>query len=117
MKHRLHLLFASALIASSAMVSVASAYDVGQDFHGDNRGDDHRGGDDHGRPGPPPHQWARGERMSDHYHGHVVVVNDYRSRHLRVPPRGYHWVRDDNNNLLLVAITTGVITDLVLNGR
>jgi len=109
MKHRLHLLIASALIASSAMVSVASA----QDFHGD----DHRGGYDRGRPGPPPHHWARGERMSDHYHGRVVVVNDYRARHLRVPPRGYHWVRDDNNNLLLVAIATGVITDMVLNGN
>lgn len=111
MKHRLHFVFAGALFAASAMVSVASAYDVGQDYHGD----DHRGGD-HGRPGPQPHHWARGERMSDHYHGRVVVVNDYRARHLRAPPRGYHWVRDDNNNLLLVAITTGVITDMVLNG-
>lgn len=111
MKHRLHFVFAGALIAASAMVSVASA----QDYRDQDHHDQDRRGDDHGRP--EIHHWARGERMSDHYHGRVVVVNDYRERHLRVPPRGYHWVRDDNNNLLLVAIATGVITDMVLNGN
>jgi Ni/Co efflux regulator RcnB len=43
------------------------------------------------------------------------VVTDYRTRHLREPPRGYHWIRDEDNNFLLVAITTGVILDLALH--
>jgi len=41
------------------------------------------------------------------------VIRDYRHYQLRSPPRGYHWVRA-NNDYLLVAIATGVILDLVL---
>ena len=43
------------------------------------------------------------------------VVTDWRRDHLREPPRGYHWVRSDNGDFLLVAIATGVIVDLLLN--
>ena len=43
------------------------------------------------------------------------VVTDWRRDHLREPPRGYHWVRSDNGDFLLVAITTGVIMDILLN--
>ncbi|CAE6816938.1 RcnB family protein [Xanthomonas arboricola] len=64
------------------------------------------------RPGPPPRPyWARGQR----YHGPVYVINDYDRYNLRRPPYGYRWQRDNTGNLLLVAIATGVIADLVLN--
>ncbi|HEY8585304.1 MAG TPA: RcnB family protein [Rhodanobacter sp.] len=43
------------------------------------------------------------------------VVTDWHHHHLREPPRGYHWVRSDNGDFLLVAIATGVIVDLLLN--
>jgi Ni/Co efflux regulator RcnB len=43
------------------------------------------------------------------------VVTDWRRDRLREPPRGYHWVRSDNGDFLLVAIATGVIVDLLLN--
>jgi Ni/Co efflux regulator RcnB len=72
-----------------------------RDWH-DDRGN-HRG--------PPPHarSWQRGHR----YDGRVIIVNDYRVRHLREPPRGYHWVRDDDSDqYLLVAIATGIILDI-----
>ncbi|QEO99127.1 hypothetical protein XOCgx_4140 [Xanthomonas oryzae pv. oryzicola] len=55
--------------------------------------------------------WARGQR----YHGPVYVVNDYDRCDLRRPPYGYRWQRDDRGNLLLVAIATGIIADLVIN--
>lgn len=45
----------------------------------------------------------------------VSVVNDYSRYHVRHPPRGYHWVRDDRGNLLMVAIATGIIADLLLH--
>ncbi|MCF5935117.1 RcnB family protein, partial [Xanthomonas perforans] len=48
-------------------------------------------------------------------HGPVYVVNDYDRYDLRRPPYGYRWQRDDRGNLLLVAIATGIIADLVLN--
>lgn len=54
------------------------------------------------------HHWERGRR----YDGPVYVVRDYRSYRLREPPRGYHWVRADND-YLLVAVATGVILDIV----
>jgi Ni/Co efflux regulator RcnB len=41
------------------------------------------------------------------------VVRDYGHYHLRHPPRGYHWVRS-NNDYLLVAIATGIILDMAL---
>lgn len=43
------------------------------------------------------------------------VVTDWRHDRLREPPRGYHWVRSDNGDFLLVAIATGIIADLILN--
>ncbi|MBB2756337.1 UNVERIFIED_ORG: Ni/Co efflux regulator RcnB [Xanthomonas campestris] len=61
------------------------------------------------RAGPPP--WVRGQR----FHGPVYVINDYDRYNLRRPPYGYRWQRDNTGNLLLVAIATGVIADLVLN--
>ncbi|WP_329742389.1 RcnB family protein [Dyella sp. A6] len=96
--------------------------------HGDDRGDDgYRGRyvrDDDGYRGRDHHDngwhrgwhrterwhhWARGER----YGGPVYVVRDYRDYRLAPPPRGYRWVRGDNDNYLLVAITTGLILNIV----
>lgn len=57
------------------------------------------------------HHWQRGHR----YGGPIYVVRDYRHYRLRPPPRGYHWVRADNNDYLLVAIATGIILDVALN--
>lgn len=55
-------------------------------------------------------RWARGHR----YYGHNFVVRNYGYYRLRPPPRGYHWVRA-NNDYLLVAIATGVILDIALH--
>lgn len=92
-------------------------HDDHRDWHDDHH-DDHRDWhDDHHRGPPPPpryahHHWERGHR----YDGRVIVVDrwhDYRG--LREPPRGYHWVRDDDDGqFLLVAVATGIIADIVL---
>ena len=54
-------------------------------------------------------RWERGH----HYYGPTYVVRDYGYYRLRQPPRGYHWVRA-NNDYLLVAIATGIILDIAL---
>ncbi|HEY9511976.1 MAG TPA: RcnB family protein [Rhodanobacter sp.] len=54
--------------------------------------------------------WRRGYR----YAGPTYVVHDYGYYRLRHPPRGYRWVRADNNDFLLVAIATGIILDIAL---
>ena len=42
---------------------------------------------------------------------------DYRSEHLRNPPRGYHWVRDDSGDFLLAAIVGGLIAQVIFSGN
>jgi len=56
--------------------------------------------------------WGRG----DHFSGHYVALDDWRGHHLRKPPRGYRWVQTDDGDFILVAITSGIILDLMLNG-
>lgn len=59
-----------------------------------------------------PH-WSRGDRLYRDYRGPRYYVNDYHRYNLRRPPRGYRWVRV-NNDFMLVAITTGIIMDVIL---
>ncbi len=61
------------------------------------------------------HQWRRGERVPSELRTRYVVVNDWRSHRLRPPPRGYHWVRDDRGEYILVGIATGLILSAILN--
>lgn len=73
--------------------------------------------------GPPPaayrdvdygyRAWRRGERLPSYYRNQYDRV-DYRSRNLRAPPRGYHYVEDDRGDYLLVGIATGVILGVIL---
>ena len=70
---------------------------------------------------PPPHVayrpygFERGYRYTNYYGGPVYVVNDYGRYHVRRPPYGHRWIRDDRGNLLMVAIATGIIADIVFN--
>lgn len=61
-----------------------------------------------------PHRWARGERIPVAYYARPFVIVDYRVRGLRVPPRGYHWVRVDGD-AVLAAVTTGLVLDTVFH--
>ena len=129
-------LFASALIAAAMLtgsgVAMAQHHDRGdhdrhdwRDDHGRDHDRDHRDHRDYGRYDhdhdrgrghgphwvPPGHRWERGHR----YYGPTYVVRDYRTYRLRPPPRGYHWVRGDDGQYLLVAIATGIILDIALH--
>ena len=99
------------------------------DYYGnddDGHGRDHGGyshydngpGNGHGNGHAYGHRyhWARGQRLPDEYRRNQYVVNDWRSRRLRQPPRGYQWVQADNQ-YVLVAVATGIIADLILNAR
>lgn len=60
------------------------------------------------------HRWGRGERLPVAYFAPRYVVYDYGRCGLRAPPYGYHWVRVDTD-VVLAAIATGVILDVVYN--
>ncbi|MGE0827847.1 MAG: RcnB family protein [Hyphomonadaceae bacterium] len=71
------------------------------------------------RPGyrPAYRAWSRGQRLPAYYRDHYYEVRDYHRYGLRHPPRGYHWVRDDRGDYLLVGIATGVILGLILGAH
>jgi len=56
--------------------------------------------------------WYRGAHLPRAYYAPRYVVHDYGSYRLRSPPRGYHWVRVDND-VVLAAITTGIVMQVV----
>ncbi|MGO4196259.1 RcnB family protein [Rhizobium sp. YAF28] len=62
------------------------------------------------------HHWSKGYRMSAAERGRYGEVRDYRRYRLAPPPRGYHWVRADND-YLLVGVATGVITSIIAANR
>jgi len=62
----------------------------------------------------PNHTFQRGDRLPSEYRNRQYVVDDWRGHHLSAPPRGYHWVQT-GGDYVLVAITTGVILQLLLN--
>jgi len=62
----------------------------------------------------PNHDIRRGGRLPARYRNHQYVVNDWRSHHLRPPPRGYHWVQT-GGDYVLAAIATGIIAELIIN--
>ena len=89
--------------------------------HDDHRGPAPQARDDHRGPparvvkhAPPAHNWARGQHLPKQYWGGGYTVSDWKARHLRQPPRGYHWVQVDNN-YVLAALATGLISDIVAN--
>ncbi|MGH8113328.1 MAG: RcnB family protein [Rhodanobacteraceae bacterium] len=57
--------------------------------------------------------YKKGGRVPSAYRGNRYVVTNWRAAHLRQPPRGYHWVRSNNGDFLLVAVTTGVIASII----
>jgi Ni/Co efflux regulator RcnB len=67
-----------------------------------------------GRAGFQPgwQSWRAGERLPSYYRAHYRGV-DYHREHLRAPPRGYHYVRDDRGDVLLVGIATGIIASVI----
>jgi len=97
----------AALAASITMAAPMAQAQPGRD-HGDRhdqfRGDFHR--HDEWRRGYHMHRndWDRGERI------------DWRSRHLRRPPRGYEW-REVDGNYVLAAAATGLIASIIANAH
>ena len=85
-----------------------------RDFRGQRRGYWYAPGYGYHRVEPRyyGYRWQRGSRLPSTYHRYYVRDPHYYG--LRPAPRGYRWVHADND-ILLVALATGVIADLVLD--
>jgi Ni/Co efflux regulator RcnB len=64
--------------------------------------------------GYAPRYWRRGDRLPVAYYGPSYVIGNYYDCGLREPPYGYHWVRVDHD-VVLAAIATGVVLDVIYN--
>ncbi len=56
------------------------------------------------------HTWHRGDR----YTGSRQVVTNWSAYHAQRPPSGYEYVRD-GNNLVLIAVASGVVASVLAN--
>lgn len=109
MKARAITVFLSVSLFGSAATSFAQ-----QEPRGPDDGLVERAWDSNGGGGPVPHRdWHRGERVPPDYRGPNYVVDDWRSYGLPPPPPGYNWV-GVNGDYVLVAIATGVISNILL---
>jgi len=85
-----------------------------RDEHSDRDRHHGRYGEYHRPNGYRDHRWARGERLPKAYYARSYVVVNYHERGWRQPPRGYHWVRV-NDDVVLAAIATGVVLEVLFN--
>jgi len=129
MKKYLTIFLAGAVMAVASATLAAAPFnqDHGKGHgHGNDKGhydddhhNDHHGNNPHyeGMHDRGRHEgwYKKGGHLPREYRVDRYVVTDWHHDHLREPPHGYHWVRSDNGDFLLVAIATGVITDLILN--
>jgi Ni/Co efflux regulator RcnB len=60
----------------------------------------------------PQHNWVKGSRVPAQYRTPHYVVSDWRNHGLQRPGRGQQWVQY-GSDYLLVAIATGVISQLI----
>jgi len=59
------------------------------------------------------HRYNAGQRLPAQYRSDRYYVNDWRANHLSEPPKGHRWARVDNS-FILVAVASGVITQVLL---
>jgi Ni/Co efflux regulator RcnB len=93
---------AAAVIALTSLSGVAMAQPRHDDRH-DNR-------DQHGPQGG--HNWRKGDRIN-HNDWHRYQSVDWRSHHLRQPPRGYEW-RQVNGQYVMAAAATGLVAAIIM---
>lgn len=110
MKKSLLALLLSAVVASAG----AMATPVQNDEHHEHDRDHDRNVVVHDR-GMHEGWYHKGGAVPVEYRDHRYVVDNWQEYHLHEPPRGYQWVRSDNGDFLLIAIASGVITDMLIN--
>ena len=106
--------FIASVLVGATLLSSTSAFAAD---HG-NRGNG-RGHDNHQWNGGASHQWNGGDyRSSGHYrqgerYPHFnqsrYVIRDYRAYRLPPPRYGYQYYREDNGDIVMAAIASGII--------
>jgi Ni/Co efflux regulator RcnB len=56
-------------------------------------------------------KWSKGQKLGEFNHNYREV--NYRDHHLDPPKKGYHYVQDDNGDIILAAVATGLIAAVI----
>ncbi|WP_199098670.1 RcnB family protein [Dyella sp. ASV21] len=115
-------------VATAAPFQQDERYDHADRDHGHDQDHDRRDADhdrDHDRRdnvivhdrGMHEGWYHRGGYVPVEYRDRRYVVDDWRAYRLAPPPPGHQWVRSDNGEFLLVAISTGIIVNIALGGH
>ena len=93
-----------------ALSTLSAVFLTGAAFAQDHRDDDHH--DQGGHAYVEHKEWKKGYHMNhdDWARGQPI---DYRTYHLRTPPRGYEW-REVDGNYVLAAVATGIIASTIV---
>ena len=113
------------LLATIALSMLATPAAFAQQYRGDGDRDhgrdrDRRGGyeQQHRKPQMQKQEkhrrhWSKGQRVPSQYRGGRV---DYHRHNLKAPPRGYQWVENDGQ-YLMIGIASGLIAAIANSGR
>ena len=110
----------SALLLLAAVPAFAGHGNGHGHGHGNDRGPDRGLIQAIGVPAPGHHDnglhrgWAKGDRLPAIYLEPRYFITDYRAFRLEPPRPGYRWVRVPDGRIVLVAIASGVIADILL---
>jgi Ni/Co efflux regulator RcnB len=101
----------TAALAVSLLVSGAATTASAANWNSHNNNNNHSS---YGHQQVKHHGWKNGGYLPAQYRHNKEV--DWRSHHLRQPPRGSHWVQTDGD-YVLVALTTGLIMQAIANAN
>lgn len=85
---------------------------IAQDDHRDDHHDANHHDMDHHDSYVRHDEWKKGYHMRDEDWRRGQPI-DYRTYHLRKPPRGYEW-REVDGNYVLAAVATGIIASAIV---
>lgn len=113
-------MFKKSILVATAFTFVGAPLAQARDFHSPHKADQHRY--EPNRPSYGKHyntqknshynkRWAKGQRYND-WRRHQEV-RDYKRYGLRKPERGQHWVKVDDQYLLITA-ATGLIAAMMM---
>jgi Ni/Co efflux regulator RcnB len=107
------------LLATIALSMFATPAAFAQQYRGDrDQGRGHGGYEQQHRQPQMKKQdyrkrWSKGQRVPSQARGNRV---DYKRHHLKAPPRGYQWVENDGQ-YLMIGIASGLIAAIANAGR
>jgi Ni/Co efflux regulator RcnB len=101
------------ILATVAFSLIATPAAFAQSYHPQSQHNNFKKSDPrHGYSSRQHRRWAKGQRLDQGYRRNYINARDYRRYRLRQPPRGYQWVRVDND-FIMVSVATGLISSII----